>query len=94
MRTTVTLDTDVEQLLRDSMQRNRQSFKVALNEAVRKALSLQQQTTNERPYKFQPRAMRMRTGIDPLRLNQLEDDLEVDRFLEVTHKLSSGDKKP
>lgn len=34
-RKTVTLDPDVELLLRDAMQRRRQSFKEALNQAVR-----------------------------------------------------------
>lgn len=35
MRTTVTLDKDVERLLRDEMQRARKSFKASLNDAVR-----------------------------------------------------------
>ena len=38
MRTTVTLDADVEKLLRDSMHRERKSFKRALNEALRRGL--------------------------------------------------------
>lgn len=35
MRTTVTLDPDVEALLRHLMQKRRLSFKVALNQAIR-----------------------------------------------------------
>ena len=35
MRTTITLDSDVERLLRDSMKTRGVSFKKALNEAVR-----------------------------------------------------------
>lgn len=39
MRTTVTLDPDVERLLRDAMKRHGLSFKEALNEAARVGLS-------------------------------------------------------
>jgi len=38
MRTTVTLDPDVEKLIRDTMKARGVSFKEALNEAVRAAL--------------------------------------------------------
>ena len=39
VRTTITLDPDVERLLRDSMKARGVSFKKALNEAVRAGLS-------------------------------------------------------
>ena len=39
MRTTVTLDADVEQLLRDAMHERRQSFKETLNQAIRAGLA-------------------------------------------------------
>lgn len=38
MRTTVTLDPDVEELIRAAMQEQRSSFKKTLNDAVRTAL--------------------------------------------------------
>lgn len=38
MRTTVTLDADVEQALREVMARDGVSFKVALNESIRRGL--------------------------------------------------------
>ena len=37
MRTTVTLDPDVEQLIRRRMRERKQSFKEALNDAIREA---------------------------------------------------------
>lgn len=45
MRTTVTLDPDVERLLRDAMRRRDVSFKQALNDAVRQGA----QQTNHHP---------------------------------------------
>ena len=89
MRTTVTIDRDVEQLLRDAMQRSRKSFKVTLNQAVRRALGGEAKATAESPYKVQARALGMRAGIDPARLGQVSDDLDVDAFMETTRRLQT-----
>lgn len=86
-RTTVTLDPDVEQLLRDAMQRRRQSFKEALNQAVRNGLADAPAAAAESRFKVRARPMGLRTGIDPARLNQLADETEVDAFLALDRKL-------
>lgn len=86
MRTTVTIDADVEQLLRDRMQRTRKSFKVTLNQAVRRGLR-GTEASEDTPFQVQARSLGVRAGIDPGRLNQLNDDLEVDAFLETTERL-------
>ena len=88
MRTTVTLDPDVEQLLRDAMQRTRQGFKKTLNEAVRRGLTDSTSTVEEEPFEVDALPMKLRAGIDPRRLNQLNDELEVQAFLEVTRNLA------
>ena len=49
MRTTVTLDPDVERLIRDSMRERGMSFKEALNEAARTGLLRE---TRRRPRRF------------------------------------------
>ena len=87
-RTTVTLDPDVEQLLRDAMQRRRQSFKEALNQAIRNGL-VEGKGAREGRFKTRARPMGLRTGIDPARLNQLADDAEVDAFLALNRKLEN-----
>lgn len=87
MRTTVTLDPDVEQLLRDAMHKRRQSFKDALNDAVRNGLA-SQSTAREGAFKVRARPMGLQSGIDAARLNQLADDLEADAFLSLSRKLS------
>ena len=87
-RTTVTLDPDVEQLLRDAMQRRRQSFKEALNQAIRNGLS-EGKAAREGRFKTRARPMGLRTGIDPARLNQFADDMEVDAFLTLSRMLES-----
>ncbi len=48
MRTTVTLDSDVERLIRDSMRERGVSFKKALNDAARVGLLSKKQRTAKR----------------------------------------------
>ena len=89
MRTTVTIDPDVQQLLQDAMQRSRQSFKETLNQALRRGLADMAPPVDEPPFRVVPRPLGLRAGIDPARLNSLTDALEVDAFLALTHQLQS-----
>jgi hypothetical protein len=91
-RTTVTLDPDVEQLLRDAMQRRRQSFKEALNQAIRNGLADMSAATHESRFEVRARPMGLRTGIDPARLNQFADEIEVDAFLALDRKLTEQEQ--
>ena len=54
MRTTVTLDPDVERLVKDAMRERGLSFKQALNEALRRGLAAQR-----RSRRFVQRSFRM-----------------------------------
>ncbi len=78
MRTTLTLDPDTEKLLRDEQHRTKNSFKEVLNNAVRTAL---RPARRSRPKLLPPRAMGLRTGIDPRELAGLADDLETESYL-------------
>jgi hypothetical protein len=91
MRTTVTLDPDVEQLLRDSMQRRRLSFKEALNQAIRTGLSnAAGPSVDEPPFIVGARQLRLRAGVDSGRLNQMADELEAESFDELSRTLSQN----
>ncbi len=81
MRTTVTLDQDVERLLRERMHRTRRSFKETLNEAVRAGLAAQEGIT-PRPFEIKSHAMGLRPGIDPDGMNKLVDELEIEAAME------------
>ena len=80
MRTTVTLDSDAEALLRQEMNRRRLSFKAALNEAIRRGLHPAGRAGGK-PYRVKPFRSGYRPGVDRLRLNQLADELDTDGFL-------------
>ncbi len=82
MRTTVTLEKDVERMLRDAMHRSRKSFKQALNAALRTGLSGKPVQHKARRFVVQARPMGLRAGLDPAGFNKLADELEVDAFLE------------
>ena len=78
MRTTVTLDTDVERLLRAAMHRHRRSFKDTLNIAIRTGLAGSQKNAASMPFAVKARPMGLKAGIDPASLNKLTDNLEVE----------------
>jgi hypothetical protein len=59
MRTTVTLDPDVERLIRDAMRERSISFKQALNDAARMGLRGKE---SRRPSKFVQKTFRMGDG--------------------------------
>lgn len=87
MRTTVTLEPDVAAKLKELAHRRRASFKETLNDVLRRGLSSQAGTAEppER-YVVKPHAGGFRPGVDPGKLNQLIDDLEVADFTDEAGK--------
>lgn len=81
MRTTVTLDEDVHELLRSEMEHRHQSFKQVLNDAVRRGLK---GSPDEDDFVVEARPMELRPGIDPLALCDLDDEIEVEEFRRKT----------
>ncbi|MYG93242.1 MAG: ribbon-helix-helix protein, CopG family [Acidimicrobiia bacterium] len=77
MRTTLTLDDDLAATLRERARLTDQSFKQVVNDALRRGLSpglLEPRPT----YKVRPHTSGLRIGVDPLRLNQLNDSLQAE----------------
>ncbi|MDO8794535.1 MAG: CopG family transcriptional regulator [Vicinamibacterales bacterium] len=82
MRTTVTLDQDVERLLKEAMHRSRRSFKETLNHALRAALGRVPPQSDRPAFVLTARPLGLRAGIDPTSFNKLADELEADAFRE------------
>jgi len=94
MRTTVTLDKDVERMVHDAMHRSRRSFKETLNAALRTGLAAKPDRIRLSRFAVKARPMGLRAGIDPANFNKLADALEVDAFLEkIRHKLSHDPRR-
>lgn len=86
MRTTLTIDDDLATALKDRARDGRQSFKAVVNEVIRVGLTADEKPITGRvPFKVVSSRRGFLPGIDPLKLNQLVDELEVDDFLQETH---------
>jgi hypothetical protein len=87
MRTTLTVDPDVERLLRQAMHGEKQGLKATLNAALRRGLAHQLPPLAVKPFVVEAKSMGLRAGLDPARLHDLADDLELAAFAATTRRL-------
>ncbi|MCY4619014.1 MAG: hypothetical protein OXD50_10805 [Chloroflexi bacterium] len=80
MRTTLTLDDDVAAALKQQAKLLDQSFKQVVNDALRRGLT-SPEPRDRQPFKLRTSAGGFRPGIDPLKLNQLNAELELEELL-------------
>jgi hypothetical protein len=79
MRTTLTVDDDLARMLKERARSTGRPFKEIVNEVLRKGLALGNlPTPDENPFVVQAKACGFRTGIDPTKLNQIYDELEIE----------------
>jgi hypothetical protein len=79
MRTTIALDDDLAEKLQDIAHKRRSSFRSVVNDTLRRGLSAQEsRQATDVPFEVDTFESAFRPGVDPLRLNQLLDDLEVE----------------
>ena len=80
MRTTLTLDDDVADSLREQARLLEKPFKQVVNEALRRGLSPVAGESPAPSFRIVPIRSGLVPGVDPLRLNQLNDQLEAEAF--------------
>lgn len=79
MRTTLTLDDDVADSLKEQARLLNMPFKRIVNDALRRGMSPGVQ--EDRPvFRVTPLSGGFRPGVDLLKLNQLNDELETQSF--------------
>lgn len=79
MRTTLTLDDDVADSLKEQARLLNMPFKRVVNDALRRGMS--PGAPEDRPvFRVTPLSGDFRPGVDLLKLNQLNDELETDSF--------------
>lgn len=83
MRTTLTLDPDVAQMLEEEVHRQRRPLKHVVNEAIRRGLSRAPEAAPP-PYRVAAHRTTLRSGIDPSGLNKLADEMEDDEVVRRT----------
>lgn len=85
MRTTVTLDADVAERLKQLMTERNLSFKEAVNSTLRKGLGT---TVEARPYDVPTHALGLRPGIDGDRIAHIADEMaDSDRLRRMGYGL-------
>ncbi len=79
MRTTLTLDEDIAASLKEQARLLGRSFKHVVNDTLRRGMSPSVRE-DPAPYRVVPNRSALIPGVDPLRLNQLSDQLEAEDF--------------
>ena len=77
MRTTLSLDPDVAERVRQEMKRSGCGLKKVINDALRLGLGLAGKRRRPTPFAVEAHSFGFRPGFDLDRLNQLADELEV-----------------
>ena len=81
MRTTLTLDDDLAEALNRAARLTGRSFKAVVNDTLRRGLAQSGSgTAGLEPFVVEPQSCGWMPGIDPLRLNQLVDGLEIEAW--------------
>ncbi len=81
MRTTLTLDDDLAVSLKERARLLDVPFKQVVNDALRRGLSPAAEDAQMPRYRVSPLPGGLVPGVDPLRLNQLNDQIEIDELL-------------
>ena len=82
MRTTLTIEEDVAIQIEERRQRGGHTLKQVVNALLREGLRADPQPAAPPPYRTRTFALRLRVGVDPVKFNQLADELETEAYRE------------
>jgi hypothetical protein len=85
MRTTLTIDEELAERIRNEVALGKRSLKAVINDALRRGLGLEP-AKRTKPYRLNAHSSEFAPGVDPGRLNQLVDELESVEFLAKMHR--------
>ena len=80
MRTTLTLDDDLADFLKMQSRLQGRPFKQVVNDVLRRGMAPGLHVTDQPVFRVVPNHSGIAQGVDPLRLNQFNDALEVEDF--------------
>jgi hypothetical protein len=81
MRTTLTIDDELATSIERLRKRQGVGLRQVINDLLRKGLLAEAERPEPKVYVAPTFNMGLKPGIDPLRMNQLLDELEVEAFL-------------
>ena len=85
MRTTLTLDDDIARFLKEQARLLDKPFKQVVNDTLRRGMSPAVREKRA-PYRVKPLSGGFAPGVDEEKLNQLNDELEVEEFLRKVNR--------
>ena len=77
MRTTLTIEDDIAAQIQERRRRSGHSLKRVVNALLREGLRSRQRRPRRKKYRTKTCELGMRPGFDPVKLNQLVDELEA-----------------
>ena len=80
MRTTLTIDNDIADYLREQSRLHEKSFKQVVNETLRRGMSPSANEKPRKPFKVKTFSSGYAPGVDRLKLNQLMDELDDEYY--------------
>ena len=87
MRITLTIDDDLADRIQELRRRHGHSLKRVINGLLREGLQSRQRRRKGETYRTRAYKLGMRPGFDPLKLNQLLDELEAEGWREREDRL-------
>ena len=81
MRTTLTLDDDVADFLKEQARLHDKPFKQIINETLRRGMAPLSKKAEAPEFRVVPNASGLVPGVDPQKLNQFCDQLEAEGFV-------------
>lgn len=81
MRTTLAIDDDLADQIQKLRRRQGHSLKWIINSLLREGLHSRQSRPRAKKYRTGTHELGMRPDFDPVKLNQLVDELEAERWL-------------
>ncbi|MCC5842327.1 MAG: hypothetical protein JJT96_19580 [Opitutales bacterium] len=85
MRTTLTLDPDVAERIRQETASGRVSLKQVVNEGLRRGLMMKEATARK-PFRVRPHSSDYQPGVDRAKLSQMVDELDALAFADASGK--------
>ena len=86
MRTTLTLDNDIADYLKEQARLLDKPFKQVVNETLRRGMSPGIRETPRRPYRVTPIDSEFAPGVDQMRLKDLLEEEDIEHFLKKDRK--------
>ena len=86
MKTTLTLEEDIANFLKEQARLLDKPFEQVVNDTLRRGMSQTLDPTERPRFRVRPHPGKLNPDIDPLRLNQLNDELEIEEYFRKDEK--------